>query len=203
MYDLDEGRVVPYVLWVDVEAGLIETCLPDAFGRPGRDRDGNFNTFLAKGRFEVRRVERPAPPKQPLSRSPVSPPREGAPKCAKCPSTLTLPGDDLCPGCRAKDRRQRNPMRVERVTDPLAAHKCSECSREAVWQTADEVEVSPEKDGRKFIRPFGHLVLRPTWERGAVVGRRYYCDFHYRPPRILDAKGEVIRDCDEEKVRPQ
>lgn len=203
VYDLDENRVVPHVIWVDVEAGLIEACFPDSFGRPSRDRDGAINTFTARGRFEVRQKQGPTPAKRPLSESPVSSPKEGAPRCVRCPSTLTLPGDDLCVVCRAKDRGQRNPMRVEKITDVLAPHKCNNCMRQAVWQTADEVEVSPLVDTRKEVVAFGVTIRRPTFERGATVGRRYYCDFCYRPPRILDAKGEVIRELDEQKVRPQ
>jgi hypothetical protein len=205
VYDLDDKKVVPHVIWVDVEAGLIEACFSDAFGRPSRDSDGAINTFTARGRFEVRQGQLPVPPKHPLSKSPVSSPKEGAPRCAGkgCVSTLTLPGDDLCVACRARERGQRNPMRVGRIKDVLAPHKCNNCTRRAVWQVGDEVEVSPLPDGRKKVVAFGHVIRNPAYERGATVGRRYYCDFCYKPPRVLDARGEVIRDVDEEKVRPQ
>ena len=106
----------------------------------------------------------------------------GAPVCARCRSPLTLPGDDLCPRCRAQDRLQSNRFVVERLTTPLLDRRCESCSRLAIWSVADEVEVTPEVN-RRYL-----------YERGMTVGRRYYCNRCYQPARLLDSKGEVVRD---------
>jgi hypothetical protein len=60
--------------------------------------------------------------------------------------------------------------------------KCFGCSREATHAVGDEVVVSPQVKGNI------------AYERGSSVGRRFYCDWCYKPPRILDSKGEVMRE---------
>ncbi len=61
----------------------------------------------------------------------------------------------------------------------------------------DEVEASPQAG--PFNLAGGCTVL---FGRAATVGRRYYCSWHFKPPRLLDARGEVISDIGE-SLRPQ
>jgi len=138
-----------------------------------RNALGEREWYEAVGRFRFV----PADPK------PVPTVVMGAPQCGKCRSPLTLPGDELCPRCRAAERLQRNRFLVERITTPFLDQKCAKCTRTATWSVADEVVVTPEQTGKTL------------WERGMTVGRRYYCDLHYRPARMLDSKGEVVEDC--------
>lgn len=180
--DLDTGRVVPKVIWFDDVRGELEAYQVGSDGKVLRHEiDGDYLTYKVRGRFEW------LPEVAKCTTKIVM----GAPQCARCNSLLTLPGDDLCPVCRAKDRGQRNKMVVERLTVPLLDVQCEECSRQAEWSVGDEVEVTPQ--------------LRKRWlyVRGQTVGRRYYCSFHFQPPRLLDAKGEVIEDLGDERLRPQ
>lgn len=76
---------------------------------------------------------------------------------------------------------------------PLFSNRCSHyaCNRVATWSTSDEVPLPP-------LYLCGKL-----YQRGQVIGRRYYCDHHYQAPRILDHKGEVMKVDDEAGgVRP-
>ena len=70
--------------------------------------------------------------------------------------------------------------------------KCLECSRAANWAVGDETPLpSVPHNGKLYLR-------------ARTVGVRYYCDFHYKAPRVLDAKGEVMETIDEAGgVRPQ
>ncbi len=189
--DLDTGKFVPKVIWLDLENGELEAYRIDGNGQPVSDGNGNLLTYYAKGRFrfETVRVRESKNGSVPIS---------GAPKCVKCESVLTLPGDDLCPACRAKDRGQRNRFVIERHLDPLEVRPCDgRCGRLAVYAVSDEVTVTPES---KVIDWQGRKT-RALFDRGATVGRRFYCSFCFKPPRILDARGEVIQELDT-KVRP-
>ena len=59
--------------------------------------------------------------------------------------------------------------------------KCMNCTRDAKWEVGDETPMRPAQRGQKFF------------EVGRLVGKRYYCDWCYKGPRILDAKGEVMQ----------
>ena len=83
---------------------------------------------------------------------------------------------------KATDGGQRERFLVERLTTPLLDRKCEGCSRLATWAVSDEVAVTPDNSSKLL------------WERGMTVGRRYYCDSHYAPARLLDSRGEVIQD---------
>lgn len=155
VYDLDTGKRVYRVIALDVERGLLK-----AYNTMG-------DVYVARGRFKF---------------VPYSAPKLGAPKCAKCPSVLTLHGDELCPQCNAKDRGYSNKLVLPPGTGFPRGKKCSKCSREATVSVADEVQVSPQVKGRV------------AYERGSTAGRRYYCEWCCKPPRILDSKGEVIRE---------
>ena len=189
--DLDTGLPVRKVIRLNEEAGLLEAYQVDAHGKERQDGEGNFLTVTLKGRFKFipRREAFTAVPKIVM----------GAPACAKCGCNLTLRGDDLCPTCRAKDRGQRNPMtRGGQRLSPLEIRWCDHkgCSRRAAWAVGDEVTVTPElaRRGRR----------RWLFDRAMTVGVRHYCSFHFQPPRILDAKGEVIEELHEAGgVRPQ
>lgn len=180
VYDLDTGRRVPRVIDLNLESGYLKAYFvvrqDDRYPEKEevrKDAAGNYQWYEAHGRFR-------------FVPAPVAPPGRtglsGAPYCALCRSPLTLPGDDLCPRCRAGERGQRDRFLVERLATPLFDKKCAECARVAVWSVADEVGVSPERGGEYL------------YERGMTVGRRYYCDSHYRPARLLDPGGEVIHD---------
>lgn len=178
VYDLDTGRRVPKVIELNTDRGYVRAyfVVRQDDAHPEReeirkDSAGDYEWYEAFGRFRFVPAEVKAP-KIIL----------GALKCGKCSSPLTLPGDDLCPRCRAAERLQRNRFVVERLTTPLFDRRCQSCSAVASWAVADEVEVTPEVTGRVL------------WDRGMTVGRRYYCSHCYRPARLLDSKGEVVKD---------
>ena len=179
VYDLETGKRIPKVIDLNLETGYLKAYFvawqDDAHPEKEeirKDSQGSYQWYEARGRFRF----------VPYSGPEVRTPLLGAPNCMKCRSPLTLPGDDLCPPCRAAERLQSNRFRIERLTTPLFDRKCQECSRLAAWAVADEVDVTPEVGGRFY------------WERGMTVGRRYYCDNHYQPARLLDPKGEVVQD---------
>lgn len=180
VYDLDTGRRVPKVVELDTERGYLRAwfVVEQDDGHPERERirkntQGENEWYEAVGKFRF--VPAATQPGSALLTL-------GAPCCARCRSPLTLPGDDLCPRCRAADRLQRNRFVVERLDTPLFDRKCESCSRLAVWSVSDEVGVTPEQANRKL------------WDRGMTVGRRYFCDGCYKPARLLDPRGEVIKD---------
>jgi hypothetical protein len=170
---------------VDPDAGLLEAIQVDESGKSLKDVNGATLTYKAKGRFKIARI--PLEPTTQTDRTlHARSVRDstGALNCARCSSPLTLPGEDLCAACWAQDRGQRHRMKVERITVPMFDKKCEKCSRLASWSVGDEVEVSPESG-----RCLGRAVL---FTRGSTVGRHYFCDFHYRQPRLLDRTGEVV-----------
>lgn len=187
VWDLDEGRRVYKVLWVDVDAGLLEAY----HTRPDGSVDFSKPTYFAKGRFKF----------VPITRAIVKDDR-GAARCARCASTLTLPEDDLCPRCKAADRGQRNRMVVEPVGDLLVPRKCDKCSRRAAYIVSDEVGVSSVMVKDVYVVN-GRRMVNPAFTRAATVGRRWYCPWHYSPPRLLDAKGEVIKAFEDDPCQPK
>ncbi len=60
-------------------------------------------------------------------------------------------------------------------------HKCQSCTRDAKWAVGDETATKPIRKGNKLF------------STGQLVGVRFYCDWCYKGPRILDAKGEVMQ----------
>lgn len=205
--DLDTGLPVPKVIWLDVDTGELEAFQLDAKGNTIPDLNGNLATFKAKGRFKL--IPKVVPTATPLL---------GAPQCVKCSSKLTLPGEELCPTCKAKDRGQKHKMQVTEL-DVLTPHKCEKCSLQANWAVADEVGVTPQVNSntiqrRQVVdketgRTSTILMVVPTgkpgktfYEQGVTVGRRFYCNKHYALPRLVDAKGEIITEL-ETGARPQ
>jgi hypothetical protein len=193
--DLDTGRDLKEVIWVDESAGLCEAYQvgPDGKRVLTVDVDGAaaWRTVTLKGRFKLVLLDRPE--------RAVDKIKMGAPACARCKSPLTLRGDDLCVRCKAKDRGK--PLKDLRRLDPTdLRHKCERCSRDATWSSADEVLATPAKGvvkgGPKLL---GGAYL---FDQAAVVGRRYFCDWHHQPPRLLDDKGEVIKVDEESPHRP-
>lgn len=179
VYDLDTNRRVPKVIELNTDTGYVKAyfVVEQNDEHPELEKykkvNGALQWYEAYGRFKFVPKESSA-----TARTVVM----GAPACVWCGSTLTLPGDELCPRCRASDRGQRNRFKVERLTTPLFDKQCEECTRTAAWSVSDEVEVTPELNNRIL------------YDRGMTVGRRFYCDSHYEPARLLDPKGEVIQD---------
>ena len=218
VYDLDTSREVPKIISVDFSScapslvqgravmdgiGTVEAYRVGPDGKEvGEDSPDGWRwlTYRAKGRFRFVPLEPPRP---------VSKLVMGAPSCVKCGSALTLRGDDLCPACRAAERGQRHKMSAERVDDPFGLNKCEACSEVATWTVSDEVETTPLVTGVRVSTVRGRRVLvavktagrKFAWDKAAVVDRRYYCDRHYQPPRLLDARGEVVEQLDGE-ARP-
>lgn len=221
--DLETGRRVPKVIWLDMDPvsgwGELEAYKTDGRGEFVTDINGDYITYRAKGRFQFCPVVKGGVPDTTGQTNGGGKSHAGvvmgAPACALCGSALTLRGDDLCAPCRAKDRGQRNRMKVERITSPLLDRRCQHkgCSRTATWSVSDEVEVTPQVIQATDTKVNGLLSLissreplrgrRLLFDRGATVGRHYYCSWHFKPPRILDSKGEVIEDIEEAHgVRP-
>jgi len=192
--DLDTGRPVGGIIWADIEQGTLEAYRLDGDGKPVRDASGRRLTYVAQGRFSYR-------PHDTVTRKS---PKQSATHCVKCRSPLTLAGDELCPLCNARDRGYKTLTRPERVV-PLLGRHCQHkgCSRTANWAVSDEVPVSCQKHKHASNgRTPGTSSL--FFSRGMTVRRRYFCDFHFQPPRILDAKGEVVEELEEAHgVRPQ
>lgn len=188
--DLDTGQPVRKVLRIKDTMDELEAVAVDGAGNAVKNAVGDEKTYRAVGRFRF--VPRPgnATPKVLL----------GAPACTKCGSVLTLPGDDLCSACKAKDRGQRHKMTAERVSNLLLPRKCEQCSRQAVWSVSDEVNTTPEAGGKLTIR--GRKFRGVYYARAAVVGRRWFCEWHFKPPRLLDARGEVVQEI-QEKLRQE
>lgn len=182
VYDLDTGKRVPKVIELNTATGYLKAyrVVKQDDDHPESEviqmgMNGGLQWYEAHGRFKFVPEETTAATGRIVM---------GAPACAMCRSVLTLPGDDLCPRCRAAERGQRNRFMVEKLTTPLFNRQCENCSRTAVWSVADEVDVTPQRKDRWL------------YERGMTVGRRYYCDRCYQPARLLDAKGEIVKDCD-------
>jgi hypothetical protein len=96
-------------------------------------------------------------------------------------STPTLPSK----------RGRRN---ARRLPVPLFDFLCDHpgCDRVAAWLTSDEEALPPQVEGSR------------RFSRARTVAVHAWCSFHYQPPRLLDAKGEVISIWDEAGgVRPQ
>ena len=180
VYDLDTNRRVPKVIELNEELGYVKAyrVVEQDDEHPereqiSRDDAGEPEWYEAAGRFKFM----PATRREASRRITL-----GAPRCARCRSPLTLPGGELCPRCKAADMGQRNRFIIEKLATPLFDCKCEVCSKLAVWSVADEVEVTPIKSG-------GYL-----WDQGMTVGRRFFCNDHYEPGRLLDHRGDVIMD---------
>jgi hypothetical protein len=181
--DLDTGEPVHNVSAINVEDGLVEVYKMD-WGEKRVLRDsitGKPIVELGRGRFKADLQRRKSLPKKKA-------PSIGAPTCARCPSRMTLPGDDLCAVCRG--REQGRTIGVSPI-DPFMVRPCDNgCGREASWSVGDEVSTTPVLG--TLPRQYGGPPRPVLFLRGATVARRWYCSWCYQPPRLLDAKGEVI-----------
>ena len=189
VHDLDTGRDLREVVWVDCEAGTAEAFKVGADGMRVTEPhpvtgQPSLVRVLLKGRFKLVAVEdQPGP--DPFRAM------QAAARCARCPSTLVLRGDELCAVCRAAEQNRRIDLRE---CGPLDMCKCQACSRDATHSVADEVQVSPAQG-----RVRGQLRMRNgvyLFDRAATVGRRYFCrrclSKHHEGCRLVDHKGEVI-----------
>lgn len=105
-------------------------------------------------------------------------------------ANLSVPSNDppaLAPPLKRRDRSQ-----ARRIVIPLFDQKCSECSRVAEWSVSDEISLPPVKANGQWF------------SRGKTVDVRFYCSWCYKPPRLVDSKGEIIKEFEEAGgVRPQ
>lgn len=204
VWDLDDNRPVPKVIWLDTVPradGLmhLEAWQVDAEGDCIPDGCGSHLTYRARGRFKfIPRMEKngKAPDRIKL----------GAERCERCGDPRTIPGKELCVFCNAYDKGLKC-FNVKKMTAVVFDLSCQQpgCGKLAEYQVADEVEVSPAIVTLKVprITPSGHTLRtgRIGYDRGTLVGRRWWCSKHYRPPRILDDRGEVVREL-ESSLRP-
>jgi hypothetical protein len=192
--DLDTNRAVPKPIWVDQEAGELEAYQVDAGGNIRADVNGDYLTQRLKGRFKFVPRQEPSAAKRVVM---------GAPTCARCHSQLTLPGNDLCFRCHADDKGIKR-QRVDRLTGPLFDRPCEKCRRRwAEYEVSDEAAATPLLYG-KVTGGLARIGSKILWGRAATVARHWYCAFCYQPPRLVDARGEVIEEFAEAGgVRPQ
>jgi hypothetical protein len=193
--DLDTGLKVPKVIWLDTEKMELEAFQVDASGKEIKDTNGDLLTYRARGRFKfVPRFKEDT-----ASRTRIV---MGAPNCAKCGSPLTLQGQDLCAICNARDKSYPGFKGVNKLVTPILDRPCDVkgCGRLAEYQVSDEVPATPAVTKPVNVNGF----KASLWDRGAMVGVRYYCSWHFKPPRILDAKGEVVQELEDAGgVRPE
>lgn len=178
--DLDTGRRVPKVIWIDLDSMELEAFRVTDKGEFVRSPDGSYATYTAKGKFRLDPVTPRAIPKV----------KEGARCCEICKHPLTLPGSELCVRCNSAKRRNGRLAQAVPPHDALTRCQHKGCARMADWVVADEVDISP-------LRKKGLW-----WSRGATVARRYYCHWHYSPPRLLDQDGEPVGVLEDLGVRP-
>ncbi len=178
--DMDTGKPIPKMLWGDPETGEFSALVVDGNGDTIRLQDGSEKFYIAKGRIKFV----PRANARPLSLQPV-----------RCLVTGNPIGTEnrQC-SCLVCKKTPAIKQRFKQLQLPLFSDRCEEkgCQRFATWMVSDEIALPP------FVK--GHR----KFERGKIVGRRYYCDRHFQPPRLLDAKGEVIQEFEEAGgVRPQ
>ena len=201
--DLDTGLTVRKVIWLEFEQpgategpGTLEAYKVDSDGSISKDASGDYLTYVARGRFRWVREGAPEAVGHPLTGGQADTRvRLGAPSCARCRSPLTLPGDDLCARCNARDRGYKLsalPALSSLADSPLAAGPCAHrgCNRLGTYSVADE---APASSVVGDVAGVGRFAFR----RGMTVGRRWYCPWHWQPPRLLDAKGEVVQELDD------
>ena len=191
--DLDTGQKVRKVRWIETDPPglpsgvmLLEAWKVDARGKVVRDADGDPLFYQAKGRFKI--VPNAGP--MPTIRN-----NQGAPNCVRCGSVLTLPGHELCAFCNAVDKGTvRFKVEPVGVFDAVGCQRPG-CDRQATLQVSDEVEASDALTEAEYQIPgfAKNRIGRLLFDRAAVVRRRWYCRWCYKPPRILDPKGEVIQ----------
>jgi hypothetical protein len=190
LWDLDEGRPIFGWIWVDVEKGLMEGYQLDESG-VARTEGDSYLTYTARGRFQLTRAGA-APSRSAAAGVPQAVRALGAaPACVRCGDPLVLPGDDLCVKCKAEDRAYSKVLShletLKAGGKVPGAAPCAYrgCNRPGVYSVSHEVGVSSVDAG-------GPRVFR----RGAAVARLYFCPWHWRPPLLLDPKGEVVEEQD-------
>ncbi len=192
LWDLDTGRRIPKPLWFDTDPQLPNVppghwtfeayqVFRDAQGkeRVKQDGQGDYLTWFGSGRLAFI----PADPKPtPSWAGPDEPLRfEGRAK----ERLEAVERGDQPPGPNGKARK------VSLLPAILLDCPCEgKCGRLATHQVADEVEQNPQ------------LWRGKLWSRGRMVDVHYFCAWCYKPPRVLDHKGEEVREY-EDAYRPQ
>lgn len=86
-------------------------------------------------------------------------------------------------------KQRPTPIRI-----PLFSKHCQHyaCNRVAAWMVSEEEELPPLRKGNRLL------------VRAKLLRVCYWCSFHYVPPKLFDAKGELIEiDHEAGGVRPQ
>jgi hypothetical protein len=103
------------------------------------------------------------------------------PRAPTVPAVTPAPPVSPPPAMRAETRRR---LRTSPLNTPLLCQRCDHyaCDRVAEWQTSDEVTLPPQVAGGR------------RYERGKVIEVRFWCDFHFEAPRLMDHTGrEVVK----------
>jgi hypothetical protein len=159
LFDLDTGKEVPKVTWVNLETGQLEAYVVDAAGNIQKWANGENKIYWATGKFKFVPAQSALVSKPPEIDPDPPPPRK---------------------------------TKYDRIVVPMLSDRCEAyaCNRVADWAVSDEIALPPLiKDGKRYAR-------------AKVVDRHWWCDKHFKPPRILDEKGDVVEELNNE-ARPQ
>lgn len=148
------------------------------------DATGTFEAYRVDGNGDIRHDPADGAPLVWLGRGNLKFVQEDK------PLALNKPG--LPEGCVRQWQQVK--VRRERLETYLLDADCDHyaCLLPAEYSVSDEVPLPPVFARGKW------------WARGKTVNVRYYCARHYEPPRVLDARGEVVSTWEEAGgVRPQ
>lgn len=180
--DLETGKVIPKVIWADLDSGLLCAYQVDKItSKVKRDNKGNLLTYTAHARLRWDPLPARSGPVVERCEN-TGKPAAGAPcPCRICRKYLTLPQG------RIKKSHRKLPYWL--LTDYPCEHYG--CGKLAEWVVSDEVELPAEENGNRF------------YSRARTVAVHYYCHRHFKPPRVLDTKLDVVRVDDNIGARPQ
>jgi len=171
---------------IDAKSGVAGVLVDLATGQPIRKA---FWANLATGEYKAWRTDPDgrivSPPEVVAGRTQLKwlPTRPATPKTPPAADPDAPPVQ--APTLLAGRRRVGRPLGLMNVP-------CDQrtCSRWAVWQVADELD-----------KPALVVAGVKQYEQADLLNVRYYCDWHYQPPRLFDAKGEIIKE-HEVEARP-
>ncbi len=150
------------------------------------DATGTFEAYRVDGNGDIRCDPEDGAPLVWLGR--------GNLKFIQEPTATLVSTPRLPEGCWEQGQKVVTRVKHERLSVPLLDADCEHyaCLLPAEYSVGDEIPMPPVFSKGKW------------WGRGRMVNVRYYCAKHYEPPRIVDARGEVVSVCEEAGgVRPQ